>query len=150
MYKKVMIAVVIVLLALGNIYFYNKAQKLDYVITVGKPVSEEPQSMTVNYAVDYYEDLKDRDEVNLLMFSLMNYEVVDKPKVCDNLPDLAIMISDTRDNMSYYQTNLWIDGDSVVMVTNGDEPIYKLIDGNRAIELKKIIERYPVKTYGKK
>lgn len=146
MYKKVLIGIVIVLLVCGNIYFYNQSQKLDYRIMMGVPVTGQGDypSTGINF---YDEPLSDRDDANLLILSFMDGVSVDKPKVCEKLPNLTVVFNDWKKNISYYQVNLWIDGDKVIIGTNTHESKYKIIDSSQAIELKKIIERYPTKTY---
>lgn len=142
MYKKILIVISIALL-LGNIYFYNKTENLDYAITIGVPTGSDYSSM----GIDYYEPLTDKDEANLLIFSLMDGVSIDKPKVCKELPNLAIMFSDWKKNISYYKVYLWINGNDVVIASDESQPKYKIIDDSRAIEVKKIIEKYKVKTY---
>lgn len=145
MYKKVLLVIFIVLLVLGNIYFYNQAKKLDYAITIGKPVGSNYQTMGVNF----YEPLSDRDDANLLIFSLMDGVSVDKPKVFEELPNLTVWFNDWEKNTSYYQANLWINENSIIIETNrhGDQPKYKIIDSSKSSELKKLIKKYTVKTY---
>lgn len=146
MYKKVLFVIFIALLVLGNIYFYNKTEKLDYAITIGKPVGNYSATTGVD-GVDFYEPVTDREEANLLIFSFMNGVSIDKPKICENLPDLTIVFNDWKKNIAYYQVNLWVDGDSVVIANDGNEPEYKIINNGREVELKKIIERYGTKVY---
>lgn len=145
MYKKILIVISIALLVLGNIYFYNKTENLDYAITIGVPTGNDYSTM----GIDYYEPLtdKDKDEANLLIFSLMDGVSIDKPKVCEELPNVAIMFSDWKNNISYYKVYLWINGNDVVIASDEFQPKYKIIDDSRAIEIKKIIEKYKVKTY---
>ena len=72
MYKKVSIVLLGILLALsvlGNVYFYKQTKKLDYSITIGKPVGNDYSTTAVNY----HETLtdKDSDKATLLIFSLI-------------------------------------------------------------------------------
>lgn len=145
MYKKVLFIIFIALL-LGNIYFYNKTEKLDYAITIGKPVGKYSATTGVD-GVDFYEPVTDREEANLLIFSFMKGVSIDKPKICENLPDLTIVFNDWEKNIAYYQVNLWVDGDSVVITNDGYEPEYKIINDGGAVEIKKIIEMYGTKVY---
>lgn len=72
---------------------------------------------------------------------------IDKPKVCEKIPDLAIWFSDRKEGITYYIVNLWVDENALVIETDGEQPKYKLIDGSKALELKKILKRYKAKTY---
>lgn len=144
MYKKVFIIIVTILLVAGNIYFYNQSKKLDYRITVGKPVGNDYATMGIDL---YDKPLSNKDEYNLLIFSLINGTYIEKPEVCEKLPDLQISFNDWEENIEYSIVNFWINEDSVVIELNGQKPDYRIIEGSRATDLKKIIERYPNKTY---
>ena len=148
MYKKVSIVLLGILLALsvlGNVYFYKQTKKLDYSIMIGKPVGND----YLTTAVDYHETLtdKDSDKATLLIFSLMDGVSIDKPEISENLPNLAIMFSDRRQKIGYYTAKFWVDGDTVIIENSLSEPKYRLLDGYRAEELKKLIETYKVKIY---
>ena len=62
---------------------------------------------------------------------------VHKPKVCEVIPNLTVWFNDWKKNIVYYQVNLWVDEDAVVIKTGGDQTKYKIINGSRAIEVKK-------------
>lgn len=148
MYKKVLIGILgilLVLSALGNVYFYKQTKKLDYSIIIGKPVGNNSSTMGIHY----HETLtdKDSDQATLLIFSLMDGVSIDKPEISKNLPNLAIMFSDRRQNLGFYTAKFWIDGDTVIMENSLAEPEYRLIDGYRTEELKELIESYKVKAY---
>ena len=148
MYKKVLLVTFIVLLVLGNIFFYNQTQKLDYSITIGIPIMGEGTYPSMG--IDFYDEpLSDRNEANLLIFSFMNAVSIDKPKVCEELPNLTVWINDWKNGISYYQVNLWLNENSIIIESDecGEEPKYKIIDGSNVTELKKVFERYKDKTY---
>ncbi len=146
MVKKILFVIFIALLVLGNIYFYSKTEKLDYAITIGKPVGKYSKTTGVDGVV-FYEPVTDKGEANLLIFSFMKGVSIDKPKKCENLPDLTVVFNDWEKNIAYYQVNLWVDGDNVVIANDGPGPEYKMINNGRAVELKKIIERYGTMVY---
>ena len=142
MYKKILILIIIIVLGIGNIYFYKQSKKLVYDINIGVPVDVEGET----YGIDFYETLSDRDEANLLIFSFMSGVSIEKPKVCEELPKLTVWFSEWEKGITYRQVNMWIDNDKVIIETdvNSEMPNYRMIDGNRAEDLKKIIEKYSV------
>lgn len=153
MYKKILIAIIIIVLGLGNVYFYNKSKKLDYAIRIGTPTEGYIVKEDGNFpstGIDFYEPLSDRNEANILLFSLLNSVSVEKPKVCETLPNLVVYISEWKNGVTYYQVSMWIDDDTVIIKTDIDdtESKYKAISGTRASDLKNLIEKYDVtKTY---
>ena len=99
--------------------------------------------------IDYYETLtdKDSDKATLLIFSLMDGVSIDKPEISENLPNLSIMFSDRRQNLGFHIAKFWIDDDTVIIENGLSESNYRILDGHRAEELKKLIETYKVKIY---
>lgn len=147
MYKKILIAIVIIVLGLGNIYFYNQSKKLDYAIRIGTTVEGHIVEEDGNYpsiGFDFYEPLSDRDEANILLFSLLNGVSVEKPKVCETLPNLVVYISDWKNEITYYTASMWIDDDIVIIKIDVDDTEYKAISGKSASDLKNLIEKYDV------
>ena len=58
-----------------------------------------------------------------------------------------MVFSESKENIAYYIVNIWLDGDTVIIGNDGDETDYKIINADRAVELKNIIERYGTKIY---
>lgn len=142
MYKKVLLTIAIVLLVFGNIYLSTKTEKLDYDITVGIPVRGEDGSVASNFL--NAKPVLDKSESNSLIFYFMDATSIDKPEICENLPNLVIKFNDSKDGIQYYKVNVWIDGNSLIIGTTGEQPKYKIIDNGREEEILKIIEKYRV------
>ena len=87
--------------------------------------------------------LSDKNEANNLIFSLMEATTIKKPEICDELPNASIQFYDWKNNISYYNINIWIDKDCIIIEDeNKGETKYKKIDNTYDVtNLKKIIER---------
>ncbi|MGL5087233.1 MAG: hypothetical protein ACRC68_16225 [Clostridium sp.] len=151
MYKKILVIILIAILVIGNVYFYNKTKKLDrdikkldYDISIGTPVG----SRSSIERTDFVKPLFDREEASRIIFSLMDGISIDKPKVCEKLPDSTIWFNGLDEGVVYYIVNLWVDENTIIVETNVNAPEanYKKIVGNNAIEIKKIIEKYKITT----
>lgn len=143
MYKKILVISIIVILCIGNVYFYNKSSKLDYAIKIGTPSG----TGTTVEKTDFSEALSDKEEANILTFSLMEGISIEKPEVCNNIPTSTIWFNDWNEGVVYYIVNLWEDGDTIIVETdvNSEKPLYKKIDGSIAVEIKKLIDKYTIK-----
>lgn len=119
---------------------YTKTEKLDYDIIVGIPVRGEDGSGARNFL--NAKPVSDKSEFNSLIFSFMDATSIDKPKVCESLPNSIIAFKDRKYGIQYY--NIWIDGKSLIIGTTGEQPKYKMIEDARAQEILKIIEKYRV------
>lgn len=142
MYRKVLIVIIIVILGLGNIYFYNQSQKLDYAINIGIPITGSDSTT----GIKFYEPLTDKEEASLLIFAFMSGISIEKPKICQKSPNFTIWFNDWDKGIMYRQVNMWLDGNSVIIEidVNADHSEYRQIDGNRAENLKNIIEKYTI------
>ena len=65
---------------------------------------------------------------------------IDKPKVCENPPDWVMSFNDRKDGIQYYTANFWINNNSLIIKSNGDESNYKIIESDRAQEILKILK----------
>lgn len=139
MYKKILVAALIALLFSGNIYFYNKTEKLDYAIRIGTHASRGE--------INFNKPLSNREDSNMVIFSLIDGISIEKPTVCEKLPDSTIWIDDWTLGATYLIVNLWVDNDTVIFETgvNSTEPEYKKVDGARGVELKKLLAKYNLK-----
>ncbi|SCK03386.1 Uncharacterised protein [uncultured Clostridium sp.] len=143
MYKKIGIIVLILVLALGNVYFYTKIDKLDYDIIIGTTVIGENSDIAINFSKS--KPISNKDDFNSIVFSLMDSVSIDKPKICENPPDSVITFNDRKDGIQYYTANIWINNNSLIIKSNGNESTYKIIEADRAQEIIKIIKKYITK-----
>lgn len=143
MYKKILLALLVALLILGNVYFYNKTEKIDYAIKIGTP-SGSGSSVE---RTDFSKPLSDKDEANALIFSLMDGISIDKPKVCEKLPNSTIWFDDWNIGATYFIVNLWVDENDIIVETNvnSSAPTYKKIIGDRATSINNLINKYKIK-----
>lgn len=144
MHKKIFFIILTALLVLSSVYFYKKTEKLDYAIRIGTPVG----SGSSIDRTDFAKPLSDKGEANILIFSLMDSISIDKPKICEKLPDSTIWFDDWNVGATYFIVNLWVDDNAIIVETDvhSPEPTFKEIVGDRATELKKIIDKYKIKT----
>lgn len=140
MFKKLSLLIIISLLLGSNIYLYTKTEKLDYDILVGTPVKGEDESIGSNFLNS--KPISNKDDFNTLIFYLMDATSIDKPKICENLPDSIITFNDWENGIQYYEINIWINKNSLIIGTIGEESSYKIIENNRAEEILNIIEKY--------
>lgn len=129
---------------MGNVYFYSKTEKLDYSILIGTPSGN---GNTVE-RTDFSKPLSDKDEASEIIFTLMNCDSIDKPKICERLPDSTIWFNSWDVGITYFVVNLWVDGNDIIVESNvnSSTPWYRKITGDRAIGMKNIIEKYKIKT----
>ena len=142
MYKKLSLLLIISLL-IGNIYLYTKIQKLDYDIVIGVPVVGENGDIANNFLNS--KPISNKDDFNSLIFSLIDATSINKPIICENLPNSIITINDRENAIQYYDAYVWIDGTSLIIGTIEENPIYKIIDTNNSQKILKIIEKYTAK-----
>lgn len=143
MYKKIGIIILIIFLALGNVYFYTKTDKLDYDIIIGNTVIGENSDVAINFSKS--KPISNKDDFNSIVFSLMDSVSIDKPKICENPPDSVITFNDRKNGIQYYTANFWINNNILIVQSNGNESNYKIIEADRAQEIIKIIKKYITK-----
>ena len=128
-------------LLISNAYFIYEPQKSDYEILIGVPVKDEDDSAAVDYQKS--KPLTEKEDRNIVLFSLLQARSIEKPKITEQLADAVIMIGDPQADVSYAQITLWVDESSIIAETgDGELPDYKEIAGNSyADELRNIIEK---------
>ncbi|MFQ8921906.1 MAG: hypothetical protein ACLR60_08435 [Clostridium paraputrificum] len=137
MYKKAGAIILIAILISSNMYLYNKIKKADYDITIGIPVISENNDTAINFSD--FNFISNKDEFNMITFYLMDAQIIDKPKVCDNTPNLVLTFNNNKDKIQYYKINIWINENSLIVKGNND---YKLIESNRSKDIIEIIKKY--------
>ena len=140
--KNIVLFLLISLLVLSNGYLYTKIKKLDYAIMIGTQfVDDNAQVKTI-----FSKPLSDKNEFTTVIFTLMDGQSIDKPEVCEKLADSTIFFNDWDFEVTYCTVNLWFDGNDIIIENNvnSKSPNYRKISGDRATELKRIIEKYSI------
>lgn len=139
--KKILTAILVIVLIISNVYLLYESQKSDYEISIGVPVKGEDDSAAVDYQKS--KPLTEKEDRNIVLFSLLQARSIEKPKITEQLADAVIMIGDPQADVSYAQITLWVDESSIIAETgDGELPDYKEIAGNSyADELRNIIEK---------
>lgn len=72
---------------------------------------------------------------------------IEKPKVCKTLPNATIQFYDWENGISYYNSNLWINENFIIIEsdTSSEEPKYKIIEDYKVDRLKELIQKYTTK-----
>lgn len=131
--KKILIFISIIILFIGNIYFINKSQKLDYEILIGIPIKGE-NSDTICVNTSKSKPLNNRNEINIIIFSLMNASSIEKPELSKSIPGSTIWSNDSKEGITYYKINLWINENSIIIENeNETKTEYKKIDNTYSI-----------------
>lgn len=138
--KTILIPLFIILLVFGNIYFYSNSQKLAYNIVIGTPVKGESGDIGNNFSDS--SPISDKDEFNTLIFSIMDATSVNRPTICETLPNATIMFNDYKYGIQYYSINVWVRNNSVFIETTGDKSTYKIINSSRCQDFLNIIQKY--------
>ncbi|KAI4443033.1 hypothetical protein FMM80_16125 [Schaedlerella arabinosiphila] len=139
--KKILTAILVIVLIISNVYLLYESQKSDYEILIGVPVKGEDDSAAVDY--QKLKSLTEKGDRNTVLFSLLQARSIEKPKIMEQLADAVIRIGDPQAGISYAQITLWVDKSSIIAETgDGELPDYKEIAGNSfADELRNIIEK---------
>lgn len=142
MHKKIGIIILIVLLILSNIFLYSKVNKSDYDIKIGVPtISKNDNNLAINFS--NFKPISNKDEFNLITFYLIDANLIDKPKICENIPNWVITLNNKKDKIQYYTAYIWIDKNSLIIKSNNEqENDYKVIKDYKAKDIIKIIEKY--------
>lgn len=112
--KKILIFISIIILFIGNIYFINKSQKLDYEILIGIPIKGE-NSDTICVNLSKSKPLNNRNEINIIIFSLMNASSIEKSELSKSIRGSTIWINDSKEGITYYKINFWINENSIII-----------------------------------
>lgn len=141
--KMIFVAILIIALIMSNGYFISQSQKLDYVIQIGFPIQSKADS---TMAVDFSKSqpLKKKEEVNIVLFSLIYADSMEESGEITELPDVVISISDPVENIMYCQVSAWLNDDAIIFKI-GDESNYqyKKIENTYYMEqLKNIVIRH--------
>ena len=139
--KKILTAILVIVLIISNAYFIYESQKSDYEILIGVPVKGEDDSAAVDYQKS--NPIQEKEDRNTVLFSLLKARSIEKPEITEQLADAVIAISDPQANISYAQISLWVDESSIIAETEDEElPDFKEIaDNSYADELRNIIEK---------
>ena len=142
MFKKIATIILVIFLTLSNIFLYSKVNKSDYDIKIGTPtVSENDNNLAINFS--NFKPISNKDEFNLITFYLIDAISIDKPQICDNIPNWVITFNNKKDKIQYYTAYIWIDGNSLIIKSNNEEENdYKIIKDINAETVIKIIEKY--------
>ena len=139
--KKILTAILVIVLIISNVYLLYESQKSDYEILIGVPVKGEDDSAAVDY--QKLKSLTEKGDRNTVLFSLLQARSIEKPKITEQLADAVIMIGDPQAGISYAQITLWLDESSIVLkIEDSRIPNYKKIENIYDVtELKKIIKK---------
>ena len=105
--KKILTAILVIVLIISNVYLLYESQKSDYEILIGVPVKGEDDSAAVDYQKS--KPLTEKEDRNTVLFSLLQARSIEKPKITEQLADAVIMIGDPQADISYAQITLWVD-----------------------------------------
>lgn len=148
-HKKIIFGILVVLLIISNLYFITKSRQLDYEILIGVPaIGEENASAGVNFTRS--KPLKEKAEVNTVLFSLLHSTYIQNPQINEAYPDAILWISDPDENITYYQAALWVKEDSIILKRQQDENAEYSVIGSSydTEELKHIIQRHIISYKG--
>ena len=136
---EIIIIILLIISFVGNFILYNKSKKLDYDILIGIPVMGRGEYTTIGTNFTKSKPLSDKSEASNLIFSLMKATNIKKPEICNELPNASIQFYDCENNISYYDINIWITEDYIIIE---NENKYKKIDNKYDItNLTKIIDK---------
>lgn len=134
--KNVLICCLVILLVLSNVYYINCSQTIWYEILVGVP------STTAGTDFSRSTPLENKSQVDTVIFSLLNSNMIENPAIADDLPSAVIWINAPQEGITYLRVNLWLDNDSVVFaIENADYLEYRVINNTYYdAQLREIIE----------
>lgn len=136
-WKNILICCLVILLILSNIYYLNYSQVIWYEILVGVP--------TMNgTGTDFSQStpLSNEEQIEMVLFSMLNSNMIPKPAIADNRPSAVVWINAPREGITYLRANVWLDRDVIVFLIENTEHIeYRVVNSTYyASQLKKIIE----------
>lgn len=139
--KNVLICCLVILLILSNVYYINCSQTTCYRILIGVPAVNE-ENVVAGTDFSRSTPLENKSQVDTVIFSLLNSNMIQKTAIADSHPDAVIWINDPKESVTYLQVNLWLDNDSIIFsIENADLLEYRIINNTYyASEIKEIIE----------
>lgn len=119
---KIALAFLLVLvLLLGNVYFYIQSQKPDCEIWIGRACeSQVPDQDSAQIGRTTGTDFTrsqplPREEVNTLILAFIGARDYENAAISETLPDALMQLRMTNEGYAcYYQINLWLKEDAVV------------------------------------
>lgn len=115
---------------------------MDYSIIIGT-ISGTNNTLE---KIDFSNPLSNKDDANLIIFPLMRAESIEKPEICEGLPDSTIYFNSWNEGVTYSIFYLWFNENNFIIENNvnSETPIYKKITDFDAEEFKKIIDKYKI------
>ncbi len=149
---KAIIPYILVLLLLGsNLYFILRPREnpIDYQITFARIGTRTVAGSPEEYFV-HSEPLTDKDELDIVIFSLMHGKTVEAPEAVKTPADTSIWITAAQSGIVCIQAKLWLcDGKIIYCLNDDDQPVYRVLDTPYYAEkLTKLAQKYsPTGTY---
>lgn len=140
------VGLLILALIVSNGYFMHKARNAGYEIQIGRafpaPVLDENGNeigRTLGIDFTLSKPLKEKSEINAVIFSLIGADTVEKPAVAEEDPRGGLLIVDRETGIGY-QYYLWLDGNSVIFGTGSPEAmVYR--ENKIAAQLRDLVVR---------
>ncbi|GEM_PF-2050944 len=120
MNKKISVLVLVIIFGMFFVYIYGEHNPLDYSVMIGRPVTSENHSMVNGVDFTNSTSLSNKQDINKLIFSLMDAVSIPKPELSENIPDATLWISDSSEGITYYKTNIWIGEKAIVIERDTD------------------------------
>ncbi len=105
----------VVIFGMFFIYLYYAHNPLDYSVMIGRPITTENNSIAKGVDFTNSISLSNKQDVNRLIFPLMDAISIPKPELCENIHDATLWISDSKEGITYYQINIWLGEKSIVI-----------------------------------
>lgn len=140
-WKNILICCLVILLILSNIYYLNYSQVIWYEILVGVPAVNE-ENVVAGTDFSRSTPLSNKEQIEMVLFSMLNSNMIPKPAIADNHPDAVIWINDPKGSVTYLRANVWLERDVIVFLIENTEHIeYRVVNSTYyASQLKIIIE----------
>lgn len=137
-----MLGILVILLCFSNVYFFRQAQTLDYSIVIGTP-TQKGQDGSIGMDFTQSQPLKEQTQMDIVLFSLIRANSIEKEDSTDALPYAILAISSPQKNITHMYVAVWLTDDAVLLATreDGEYQNYKRLDNPYYMEeLKKLIE----------
>ncbi|MBS6503730.1 MAG: hypothetical protein KH415_19310 [Clostridium sp.] len=59
--------------------------------------------------------MNNRNEINIIIFSLMNASSIEKSELSKSIRGSTIWINDSKEGITYYKINFWINENSIII-----------------------------------
>ncbi len=126
---------------IGSTFFTSQSQELDYAILIGVPARNDDNMVD---GIDFSKSvpLGNQLDMDTTIFSLLFSSTVDNPEGIERDPDAVIWISESKNEMTYYRANVWLNEDSIVFERKFYDAIeYQVVSEPYYVqELTKVIE----------